>query len=126
MMKGRKPMFNLFNTVYATGTENGTTTNPDGISGMIMFVGWIVILFLLMYFMMIRPQKKQQKEMQKMIAALEVGDKIVTIGGICGKVVKIKDDNIWIVTGKNTDEAEKCCIKFERSAIKSVDKKVQE
>lgn len=119
-------MFNLFNTVYATGTENGTTTNPDGISGMIMFVGWIVILFLLMYFMMIRPQKKQQKEMQKMIAALEVGDKIVTIGGICGKVVKIKDDNIWIVTGKNTDEAEKCCIKFERSAIKSVDKKVQE
>ena len=122
-------MFNLINTVYASGagtTGTGTGTGTGGLSGTIMSVGWIVILFALMYFMLIRPQKKQQKEMQKMISALEVGDKIVTIGGICGKVVKIKDDNIWIVTGKNTDEAEKCCIKFERSAVKSVDKKVQE
>lgn len=122
-------MFSLFNTVYATGTETAQATGEvagSGISQTIMSVGWIVILFLLMYFMLIRPQKKQQKEMQKMISALEVGDKIVTIGGICGKVAKIKDDNIWVVTGKNTDEAEKCCIKLERSAVKSVDKKVQE
>lgn len=119
-------MFNLFTTVYASGAQPTQETAGAGWAGTIMSVGWIVILFVLMYFMLIRPQRKQQKETQKMIAALAVGDKIVTIGGICGKVVKIKDEYIWITSGKNTDEAEKCCIKFERSAVKSVDKKIEE
>lgn len=87
---------------------------------------WFVVLFGLMYFMMIRPQKKQQKEMQKMLDSLEVGDKIVTIGGICGKVVKLKDNKVWISTGKVTDDAQKSCITFEKSAIKTVDKKIVE
>ncbi len=122
-------MFNLFTTAYATGTEvapaSGTPAEGSWI-GTIMSVGWIVILFALMYFMLIRPQKKQQKQMQKMLAALVVGDKVTTIGGICGKVTKIKDEYVWITTGKNTEEAQKCCIKFERGAIKSVDKKIEE
>ena len=87
---------------------------------------WFVVLFGLMYFMMIRPQKKQQKEMQKMLDSLEVGDKVVTIGGICGKVVKLKDNKVWISTGKVTDDAQKSCITFEKSAIKTVDKKIVE
>lgn len=87
---------------------------------------WFVVIFGLMYFMMIRPQKKQQKEMQMMLDSLEVGDKIVTIGGICGKVVKLKDNKVWISTGKVTDDAQKSCITFEKSAIKTVDKKIVE
>lgn len=62
-------------------------------------IGPLVILILLMYFMLIRPQKKKEKEINAMRAALKVGDTIVTIGGICGKVVKIKDDTIVIQVG---------------------------
>ncbi len=116
-------MFNL--TVYAEG-EAAATQAAGGAMGSIMSIGWIVLLFVLMYFMLIRPQKKQQKEMQKMISSIVVGDKIVTIGGICGKVVKIKDEYIWITTGRNEEDAQKSCLKFERSAIKSVDKKIEE
>ena len=114
-------MFNLFTTAYAEPAQ----APAEGIMGYASLI-WIVVLFVLMYFMMIRPQKKQQKEMQKMLSNLAVGDKVVTIGGICGKISKIKDDKVWVVTGKNTDEAEKCCIQFEKGAIKSVDKKIEE
>jgi len=86
----------------------------------------MILIFVLMYFMLIRPQKKQQKELQNMLANLEVGDKVTTIGGICGKIAKIKDDKVWIISGKNIDQVEKSCIQFERGAIKSVDKKIEE
>lgn len=62
-------------------------------------IGPLVILILLMYFMLIRPQKKKEKEINAMRSALKVGDSIVTIGGICGKVIKIKDDTIVIQVG---------------------------
>lgn len=95
----------------------------QGLAPMIL---WFVVIFGLMYFMMIRPQKKQQKEMQKMLDSMEVGDKIVTIGGICGKVIKLKDDKVWISTGKASEDTQKSSITFEKSAIKSVDKKIVE
>lgn len=122
-------MFDLFTTVFADPATAGAGTGSQqqgGVAGTIMSLAPILILLVLMYFMLIRPQKKQQKEMQKMLSALTVGDKVVTIGGICGKVVKIKDEFVWIETGKNTDEGVKSCLKFERSAVKSVDKKIEE
>ena len=94
--------------------------------GLAPMILWFVVIFGLMYFMMIRPQKKQQKEMQKMLDSLEVGDKIVTIGGICGKVIKLKDDKVWISTGKVSEDSQKSSITFEKTAIKSVDKKIVE
>ena len=59
----------------------------------------IVILFVLMYFLMIRPQKKKQKEEQAMRDNLQIGDEITTIGGIVGKIVTVKDDSLIIETG---------------------------
>ncbi len=56
-------------------------------------------LFVLMYFMTIRPQKKRQKEEQEMRNAVEVGDEITTIGGICGKIVTVKENHLIIETG---------------------------
>lgn len=56
-------------------------------------------MFALMYFLMIRPQKKRQKEEQEMRNAVEVGDEITTIGGICGKVVIVKEQHLIIETG---------------------------
>ena len=75
----------------------------------------MVVMIAVMYFLMIRPQKKQEKEMQMMINAVKVGDEILTIGGIHGKIKKIKDDNITIVSS-----TEKTTIEISRWAIKDV------
>ena len=61
----------------------------------------IVIIFVVFYFLLIRPQKKQEKKTQQMRASLEVGDEIVTIGGIIGTVVVGKDDYLVIETGSD-------------------------
>lgn len=57
---------------------------------------YIVIIIAVMYFVMIRPQKKKQKEEQKMRNNLQVGDELLTIGGIYGRVVSIKEDSLVI------------------------------
>ncbi len=59
----------------------------------------LVVLFALMYFMLIRPQQKKDKEVREMREKLKAGDEIVTIGGLLGKVVRIKDDVVTIEFG---------------------------
>ncbi len=57
----------------------------------------ILVVFIgAMYFLLIRPQKKKEKTIQQMRNTLQVGDEIITIGGICGKIVKTKEDSIVI------------------------------
>ncbi len=56
----------------------------------------LILMFVIFYFLLIRPQKKKEKEIQDMRANLRVGDKIMTIGGIIGKVVLIKEDYVII------------------------------
>lgn len=75
--------------------------SPMGSSGMIfMLIG----MFALMYFMTIRPQKKRQKEEQEMRNAVDVGDEITTIGGICGRIVTVKEDRLIIETGSDKNK----------------------
>ncbi|MBQ3023535.1 MAG: preprotein translocase subunit YajC [Clostridia bacterium] len=83
------------------------------LSLVITFAPFILIL----YFGILRPQKKQRQAMQTMLDGLQMGDKIVTIGGIIGKVVKIKEDEVVIETGVG---AEKSTIKFQKNAISRV------
>ena len=65
-----------------------------------------IILIAIMYFMLIRPQKKKDKEIASMRAGLKLGDTIVTIGGIVGKIVKIKDDSLTIQVGSEKTKME--------------------
>ena len=70
---------------------------------------WTMILmmvgvFVIMYFLMIRPQKKKQKEEQNMRDSIQVGDEITTIGGIMGRVVTVKEDSIIIETGADRNK----------------------
>ncbi len=90
------------------------------VMGMIMSFLPFVLIIVLLYFMMIRPQRKREKEAKAMLNALKVGDKIVTIGGICGKVSKIKDEFVWIETGNIGTQDEKSVIKMERDSIRTV------
>ena len=81
----------------------------------------IAIMFVAMYFLTIRPQKKAEKEANDMRNNLQVGDEITTIGGIIGKIVSIKDETVLVETGRD-----KVRIRFLRSAIRSVDVKAED
>ena len=61
----------------------------------------LVVVFAIMYFMMIRPQQKRQKEIQKMRESMKVGDKVVTAGGIHGKIKEISDKDFLIEIAEN-------------------------
>ena len=69
--------------------------NKSGIN-MLWMIPVYAVLFGALYFIMIRPQKKKQKEEQKMRENLQVGDEIVTIGGIYGRIISLKEDTIVI------------------------------
>ena len=69
-----------------------------------------------MYFLMIRPQKKQEREVNNMRNNLQVGDEITTIGGIIGKIVSIKEETVMIETGHDRTK-----IRILRSAVRNVD-----
>ena len=75
------------------------------------------LVIALMYFMIIRPQKKKDKKMEELRSSIEIGDTVTTIGGIVGLVVAIKEDTIVLETG--TDRSK---IRFKRWAISEVNK----
>ncbi len=117
---------NLFSvTAYAQATTTAAG-QEGGIAAIISSFLPLIILVVLFYFMLIRPQRKRDKETKAMLDALKVGDKIVTIGGICGKITKIKDNYVFIESGNIGTEDEKSLLKMERSSIKAVEKKTQD
>ena len=77
----------------------------------------LILLLLIMYFLLIRPQKKREKQINAMRSAIQVGDEIITIGGICGKIVKTKDETIVIQVG-----ADKVKFEMMRWAVSSVER----
>lgn len=81
----------------------------------------IAVFAVAMYFLVIRPQKKQEKEQAEMRNSLSVGDEVTTIGGIIGRVVSVKDDTFVLETSK-----ERCKIRMLVSAIKSIDVRAAE
>lgn len=102
------------NTILLEGTGNG---GGSGLISILMIVGMLAIL----YFFMIRPQKKQEKETNAMRNGLQVGDEITTIGGIIGKIVSIKEETIMIETGHDRTK-----IRLLRSAVRNVDVKAED
>lgn len=90
----------------STGSNAGSTGSIWG--SVIM----IVIFIALMYFMLIRPQKKQQKKEKEMRENLQIGDEIVTIGGIFGRVVSLKEDSLVIESSGDRSK-----IQIQRSAV---------
>lgn len=81
----------------------------------------IAVFAVAVYFLMIRPQKKQEKETRNMRDNLQVGDEITTIGGIIGKIVSIKEETITIETSHDRTK-----IRFLKSAVRSVDVKAED
>ena len=76
----------------------------------------MILIFVIFYFMLIRPQRKKDKEAQEMLNSLKVGDRVCTIGGIYGTIVRIKDDVLTVEVGEAKTQ-----MVFARWAIKNID-----
>ncbi|HCL02417.1 MAG TPA: preprotein translocase subunit YajC [Lachnoclostridium phytofermentans] len=81
-------------------------------------IGYIIIIGGLFYFMAIRPQKKQQKQMNALISSLEIGDSVLTTSGFYGVVIDVMDDVIIVEFGNNKN----CRIPMKKSAVVEVEK----
>ncbi|RHO89664.1 preprotein translocase subunit YajC [Ruminococcus sp. AF41-9] len=94
----------------------------DASSGMSMVgaIIWMVVLFGIMYFLMLRPQKKEQKRLQAMLNDMEVGDSIVTTSGFYGVVIDMTDEDVIVEFGNNKN----CRIPMRKQAIAEVEKAV--
>ncbi len=101
-------MTNFLTFAMMAPAEGGSTGD------MMPMILMMAALFAAMYFFTIRPQKKQQKMEQEIRENTQIGDEITTIGGICGKVVSVKDDTIVIETG-----SDRVKIKFKKYAIQT-------
>ena len=103
-------------------TDTSTTVFGLGgdVAGSIASMGLLVVMFVVFYFILIRPQRKKDKELKEQMSKLSVGDRVVTIGGLVGFVANIKDDQVTISTS-----AANTLVTFTKSAIQSVVKRDQ-
>ena len=91
-----------------------TTATTQGYVSLFFTLGLMIVL---LYFMISRPQKKQEKKDAEMRKNLEIGDQVTTIGGVIGRVVAIKDDSFVLETG-----SDRVKIRFTKTAIGAVEK----
>jgi len=82
--------------------QTAAAANPDMMSSLLGYSP-ILIMFVVMYFLMIRPQQKRQKEAKAMMDALAKGDEVVTAGGILGRVVQVKDAYVTLEIAAGTE-----------------------
>jgi preprotein translocase subunit YajC len=83
-----------------------------------MLIVWLVVMFAIMYFLMIRPQKKEQKKKDLMLSELAVGDTVLTTSGFYGTVIDLSDDTVIVEFGSNKN----CRIPMQKAAIAAVEK----
>ena len=111
-------MFNLFNLL----TESGDTTNGGGnATGSWIMVAILLVLLVAFMIYSNHAQKKRQKETQETLNALQPGNKVKTIGGICGIVVEVCEEDNTFVLETGTEKSGKSYIKFDKQAVYQTD-----
>ena len=102
--------------LFAAATSSATSAAGGGLTSILTLVVPLGLMFVILYFMMIRPQRKKDKDTAKMRNDLQVGDEVTTIGGIIGRGVMIKEDSVVIETGADRNK-----VRIKRWAIQSND-----
>jgi len=117
----RRLNMNWLLTAFA---ESAAGTEVPEVNSFYLFLiqfGPLILIFVLMYFILIRPQRKKEKQTRDMINNAIVGDRVITIGGITGKIINIKDDEFTIESGN-----ERTKITIKKWAVKEVIKPISE
>ena len=89
--------------------------DAGGMGGLGMII-YFVLIFVVIYFMFLRPQKKREQERKDMIGKIKRGDRIVTIGGIHGEIQSVKENHVMLLVDRNTQTT----LKVSRSAVNNV------
>ena len=97
--------------MFLISTAYAQTAAPAAASGDNSFFFIMIPMFVIMYFVMIRPQMKRAKEQKALIAGIAKGDEVVTTGGVIGRISKLDDSFVHIQTGSNVE------LQLQRSAI---------
>lgn len=105
----------MYSILAESSAASASGANSGGMLGMII---WLVILFAFMYFLMIRPQKKEQKKKDLMLSEVAVGDTVLTTAGFYGTIIDIVDDTVIVEFGNNKN----CRIPMQKAAIVEVEK----
>ena len=100
----------------ATDAAAGEMPTGAGLLGTLISLLPMILIFVIFYFMLIRPQRKKEKKVQEMLNALKVGDRVSTIGGIYGTITSIKDDTLELSVGRDNVK-----LIFARWAIRQVE-----
>lgn len=95
-----------------------TADAAGGTAGLMMQIVPIILIFVVFWFFLIRPQQKRQKEHQKMVEALGKGDEIVTIGGLAGRIVNVEEQYVVIEISKV--DGKSVTITMQRGAVQTV------
>ena len=104
--------------ILLTATDAASAEAAGGTMGLVMTFVIYAVLLGAMWFFFMRPQKKEQKRIAAMLAALEIGDCVLTTGGMIGIIIDITDDTVIVEFGNNKN----CRIPMEKSAITRVEK----
>lgn len=110
--------------VYAdntTKTSSAKTQQGGGAGGWLLIGGYILFFVVIGYFLIYRPNKKRKKQEEELRNSITLGDEVTTIGGIVGRVVNIKDDNITIETS-----LDKTLMEFKNWAIREIKKPISD
>jgi preprotein translocase subunit YajC len=92
-------------SMFLAQTAPATPAAPGGLQ-MLAQLAPLILMFAAMYFLLIAPQRKKQKEHEKMLTQLQPGDEVVTAGGIYGTITSVKDDRFVIRIGENNAKVE--------------------
>jgi preprotein translocase subunit YajC len=104
----------MLDLLYALAEGNGQ--NPPAGNPLSQMLIMIVPLGLIIYFVMIRPQSRERKQREVMLSAMKKNDRVITIGGMLGTIVNLKDDEVTL----KVDESNNTKITFSRAAIQRV------
>ncbi len=99
-----------------------TATSESGGLGASFWIVYLVIIFAVMYFLMIRPQQKQKKAQAELMSTMSIGDSVLTTSGFYGVIIDITDDTVIVEFGSNKN----CRIPMQKGAIVQVEKPVIE
>jgi len=97
-------LLNFFlNCAFAMGPppQQGQSPQGGGLIGFLFTLLPLILIFVIFYLLLIRPQQKKMREHQKFISELRVGQKVFTAGGVVGRIIKIEDNIVWLEVDKN-------------------------